>query len=742
MALPKRASPTQLQNASTQTLKQRVITCLNKLSDRDTHAIATTELESIARNLSHDSFSPFLTCIYDTDSSEKAPVRKQCVRLLGFLSETHGEALSPFISKMMANIVRRLRDPDTAVRSACVDSVTTMASQINKPPFSTFLKPLMETILQEQDYNSQIGSALCLASAIEASIDPEPAQLRRLLPRLVKLLKSESFKAKPALLSLIGSIVGVGGSVSHNVLENLIPYMIEFLSSEDWSTRKAAAEAFAKLALKEKEMLSEFRSSCLAAFETRRFDKVKVVRDRMNEMVEVWKDVPDCSSNVSPSSQSKSPSSTDSSSSRNSSTTTIESPKTRRISVPTSRSPALDSSSATTITRRSPLKSCDAKSSPALFGKLDCKKQSDFPIGIAVPQSPSFIKEDLNGRDQEPMEQESNVCPKLETKRVLFSKNSDDKMQKFGALKAGSRVYPVQEDSSESNVVLSNATVDFYGNDEDTEDLSLIRKQLAQIENQQSSLFDLLQKFIGSSRHGIRSLETRVLGIEMALDGISYDLAMSSGRMSNANSAESTCCMLPGTEFLSSKFKRKTEDRYSTSKFSSPVGTPSSAAMCNMDDKDGCGESFKLQNRRLWLQGGSGFAVNPLALAEMHSQSRTSSDLNLNRIPKNISQDMPNDVVGSRVWGLTEVLECQIQHSSNNHVLRISSCINLVKVRMEFVCIQSLAWKDAREPQLLYYFEDHRVGKASIYVPDQGRQGGEELNVEIGIGSKLPYSTH
>ena len=41
-------------------LKNRVITCINKLSDRDTLAVATTELESIAKSLSHDSFSPSL----------------------------------------------------------------------------------------------------------------------------------------------------------------------------------------------------------------------------------------------------------------------------------------------------------------------------------------------------------------------------------------------------------------------------------------------------------------------------------------------------------------------------------------------------------------------------------------------------------------------------------------------------------------------------------------------------------
>ncbi|KAF8390306.1 hypothetical protein HHK36_024831 [Tetracentron sinense] len=634
MALPKRSSPSPPPNASTRDLKQRVVTCLNKLSDRDTHAIATTELESIARNLTHDSFSPFLSCIYGTDSSEKTPVRKQCVRLLGFLSETHGDELSPFLSKMLANVVRRLRDPDTAVRSACVDAVSTMASQITKQPFLVFLKPLTEAILLEQDYNSQIGSALCLASAIEASPDPEPAQLQRLLPRLVKLLRSESFKAKPALLTLISSIAGCGGASSRNVLGNLIPCMLEFLSSEDWAARKAAAEAFARLAVAERDLLSDFKSSCLTSFESRRFDKVKVVRDTMSRMLEVWKEVPGVSDEVSPPPQSKS-SSRESvgcfpPGSKISGSGGFETPQNRKKTISTCRSPPPD----TTTRKISPLKSNDRKSSPAMFHKLDHKNPSDWKIDIAVPHAPSFkvvCEDGLKGRNGG-----ENESDRSETKRILFNKNYDDKTHKFGGLRSRSRVVPVHEKEPSGSTVVRNGTEELYGNHKDSEDLSLIRKQLVQIENQQSNLFDVLQRFIGSSQNGMRSLETRVHGLERALDEILYDFAVSTGRMSNTDSAGNMCCKLPGAEFLSSKFWRRTDGRYST-RFSSSVGTPSLAAMNKMPDKDGSAEAFKLESRRFRLQGGSGFVVNPLA--EIHSDSRGSSEVYSNRMPKNIIHD-------------------------------------------------------------------------------------------------------
>ena len=260
---------------STEDLRSRVINSLNKLSDRDTLAMASAELESVARGLGHDSFSPFLSCICNTDDSSKPHVRRQCVSLLGLLSNSHGDSLSPFLSKMISAVVRRLRDPDSTVRSACVDAVSAMAAQITRPPFAAaFLKPLMDSLSLSQDLNSQIGSALCLAAAIEAVPDPDAAQLRRSLPRLGKLAKSEGFKAKAALLVLVGSIVGAGGASSKGALDWLVPSLVEFLSSEDWAVRKAAAEALGRVAVVERDLASEYKASCSNALENRRFDKV------------------------------------------------------------------------------------------------------------------------------------------------------------------------------------------------------------------------------------------------------------------------------------------------------------------------------------------------------------------------------------------------------------------------------------------------------------------------------------
>ncbi|KAL5543778.1 hypothetical protein UlMin_007562 [Ulmus minor] len=322
----------------------------------------------------------------------------------------------------------------SAVQSARINAVAVLLSR----------KPLADAFLTEQDVNLQIGAALCLASTFDVALDLEPAKLGKLLPKFEKLLKCESFKAKPVLLTLVGSVIEVGGVSGEGRLRNLVPCSVSFLSNKDWAVRKATTKALGKLAVVERDLLSEFKAGCLKTFENWRFDKI----------LEAWKQILDVSGDISPPPQSQ-----------------------------------------------------------------------------ASSKAIAYI--------------------------LLFKKS--------------------------------------------TKDLSLIRNQLIQIEQQHSSLLDLLQRFIGSSQNGIRSLETRVHGLELALDEISYDLAVTSGRMTKTDSSSTTCCLLPGIDFLSSKFWRKTEGRYIAPRISTASsGTPSVPAMRYRDDSNGNVERLKL-NRRCWL---------------------------------------------------------------------------------------------------------------------------------------------
>lgn len=545
-------------------LKNRVVTCLNRLSDRDTLPQASNELESIAKSLSNDGFAPFLTCLSATDASDKSPVRRQCVRILGVLSQAHGDALSPHLSKMLSSLLRRLRDPDTSVRSACVDAVSSIASHITRPPFSLISKPLIDCISHEQDYNAQIGASLCFAAAIEAAPEPDPAELKKLLPKLLKLVKNDCFKAKSALLSLIGNIAKVGGASSKNVVNSLVSTMVEFLSSEDWSARKAAAEALGMLAVAERDFLSDFKSTCLAALESRRFDKVKVVRETMNRAMDLWKEVPGVPDEVSDEAESKS-----SVKDFHSDDVGYVTPYVKKAA-PKIRSPMSNTSSATSNQKKTPLKSDFGKSKAARSCQGDFKRSSDCRIEVSVPEnriskatSEEQMSQNLGVSDSE--DSESCLNRNFEAKCFPFNRNSDER-RRVGGSKFGARVVPLYGNADSDSTAVS--ATDLVGSEKEFENLSLIQKQLRQIENQQSSLLDLLQSFIGHSQNGMNSLERRVNGLEKALDVMCSDLAISTRKITDVDATGNACCMLPGAEFLSPKFWRKSEGQNFSSKVS------------------------------------------------------------------------------------------------------------------------------------------------------------------------------
>ncbi|KAK4760459.1 hypothetical protein SAY87_005352 [Trapa incisa] len=583
-----------------QDLKSRVISSLNKLSDRDTVAVGVSELQSIAQSLTPDTFASFLACVHSTDDSSRSSVRRQCVQILALLSRSHGDDLSPHVSKMVAIIVRRLRDPDSSVRAACVAASSAIPANIPRSPFSAILKPLTDALTTEQDANSQIGAAMCISAAVDAAAaGTEMDQLRKLLPKAGKLLRSEGFKAKAAVLGMVGSLIGVGGVVNEDILEWLIPLVMGFLSSEDWSARKAAAEALGRVATEEKDLAVVHMASCLKCLEARRFDKVKIVRETMNRSLELWKEIADSSEEVSSSSHSSSSSpgngvaSCFPSLSRSQHDISHKSSELKKP-VPTSRSSPY-ATPRTIIKVESHQKTNFKTPNSSILSRSEQKNCSSEKV---EPHSLKSASKHDDAKTRfgvlELGENDNTPSSRRETKRSLFGKIADNKLHK-----TGSRVVPLSDpDKYEMELCVSGieASNEDYDNEKEMQNLSMVHNQLAEIEKQQSSLFELLQKFIGSSQSGMISLETRVQGLEMTLEEISFDLGLPVGRFPKGDYSGNTCRRLPCADFLSSKFWRKTEGRYSTWRLSS------------LGNVQAGNQSFKLCRERFQNQNSSAFA--------------------------------------------------------------------------------------------------------------------------------------
>ncbi|KAL7173783.1 hypothetical protein ACSBR2_033109 [Camellia fascicularis] len=193
-------------------------------------------------------------------SAAKSPVPSTS-RVVSVYSEAQGRLWPPSSA---------IGDPDSSV---CITATASISSHLTKPLFTSIIKPFVESLITKQDHNSQIRAALCLAVAIDATPNMDAIYLKKLLPKLERLLKCDSFKVKLALLTLIESVIGSGAASSHKIVKNLVSCLVEFIGCDDWAVRKAVAEALVKLALVERDLLMEFKVSCLKTVEIRNFDK-------------------------------------------------------------------------------------------------------------------------------------------------------------------------------------------------------------------------------------------------------------------------------------------------------------------------------------------------------------------------------------------------------------------------------------------------------------------------------------
>lgn len=201
-------------------LKQRVALSVNKLADRDTYQLGVEELEKTIECLTPDGVAPFLSCLLDTDLEKKSAVRKECIRLMGTLATFHEGLIGSHLGKIVASIVKRLKDSDTVVRDACVETVSLLASKLSSGRmesdsiFITLVRPLFEA-LGEQNKQMQTGCALCLSQVIDNIHDPPPLVLQKMLAKTIKFLKNPHFMAKPAVIELNRSIILVSLCLMH-----------------------------------------------------------------------------------------------------------------------------------------------------------------------------------------------------------------------------------------------------------------------------------------------------------------------------------------------------------------------------------------------------------------------------------------------------------------------------------------------------------------------------------------------
>ncbi|XP_060670398.1 TORTIFOLIA1-like protein 2 isoform X2 [Ziziphus jujuba] len=545
-------------------LKHKVVIALNKLADRDTYQVGVDELEKTAECLSPDGIAPFLSCILDTDSEQKSAVRKECIRLMGSLVRYHEGLMGPHLGKMIASIVKRLKDPDSVVRDACVETVGALASRLSNGGgeddgvFVGLVRPLFEA-LGEQNKQVQSGSALCLARVIDNTRDPPVSILQRMLIRTTKLLKNPHFMAKPAVIELNRSIIQARGAPTRNVLSAAMASIQESLKNSDWSTRKAASVALGEIASSGGSFLGSFKPSCIRSLESCRFDKVKPVRDTVLQALRCWRTLPGPDT--------PEPSEAGSSIKENfcggdygDLTSATESGR---------KDVTLKKVGNNSTKGRIPLSTRKACQNYAENPQLS--KEDDWNVEIAVPKTHNVSLAEFNNEESEgssitkTLERVSTDIASLQDIGYEYV-HMDDKQEcssvsnlvtdnyetKFvtvshDGLKEGVLSKPMEGDqqflpeeigsgeqmylrkmrdrrSLDSTVTESVSQTSHGCCSQIANEMVCIRKQLLLIENKQSNLMDLLQVFTTGIMDSLSMMQSRVAGLENVVDRVTQDL--------------------------------------------------------------------------------------------------------------------------------------------------------------------------------------------------------------------------
>ncbi|VAI84747.1 unnamed protein product [Triticum turgidum subsp. durum] len=163
--------------------------------------------------------------------------------------------------------------------------------------------------------------------------------------------------------------------------------------------------------------------------------------------------------------------------------------------LPASRSPPSVSNRRTSPSIRS-----KKSSPPSRGGDVDQAKKYDYKVDVTGAADATPIKT-VTG---EKLLKEGNVRARLEARKMLFQKSGEKGYNKLVGRKSGSRVVPYNNedgDSEESTEVEDDGPEEVQSDHSSEElqlvhkdeDLSKIRMQLVQIENQQTNLLDLLQ---------------------------------------------------------------------------------------------------------------------------------------------------------------------------------------------------------------------------------------------------------
>ena len=325
-------------------LKNKTLQALTRLGDRDTQRVAVKELERLATNAQEpDHVTTIVLCLCEElVAAPKASARREILRLFDRVCALQGENALVHLPRMVSSVCRRFKDPDSNVSDACVDTMGSLAEfTCRLPPRidktvatgpdsigANFLRPILDVLHETNSKQAQDTACRSMARVIRrcgpgrGNADAPAGNnwypdggAGKLAARLARASELPNFHAKPALLHALtalfaaaggqcgahlpavlgvspstgagGADPGAGDAFERSQMTNLNGGgVLAALRSDEWPTRRAAAEALSALLYALGPLLDNVHvtltplgTAIERALEDGRHDKVKPARD-------------------------------------------------------------------------------------------------------------------------------------------------------------------------------------------------------------------------------------------------------------------------------------------------------------------------------------------------------------------------------------------------------------------------------------------------------------------------------
>ncbi|KAH6555466.1 hypothetical protein KP509_1Z252200 [Ceratopteris richardii] len=402
-----------------------------------------------------------------------------------------------------------------------------------------------------------------------------------------------------------------------------MPCIYDALESTDWATRKAAAETLSRVGTNLGPALSSFKSTTLQVLEASRFDKIKPVRDSINDATQVWKNLPETEFD-STGSSAKTDVAEPAGAMRR-----LESRSQKEANASSGQSPAngnkVENSSEQltkssekyleAVKKRIPLVT-GKKLNPEFFQKLNTKDSDDWQVEVAVPRSlppqqtqdislsavDGKLRDDLNILKSKAKKEQAlcgnditaqDTCTNSKRTELITPENRNLTAPEDLSRIQGLRNFSVREgildgklqkssipctQNTETNGCGLNTTCNDTHSDID-ENLrwQAMQKQLSQMEQQQSNLLQMVQEIMVSSQESISALKARIWDLENVVEGLLSEIGSYESNSFNiaALGLENNGMRLPGryatgSDYGSSRLYRNDGFRFLADRVNNP----------------------------------------------------------------------------------------------------------------------------------------------------------------------------